>query len=221
MAIRLPIFGEVTVEASSTDKYTGQTITPAALSGGILTLTSADIGADSGALLSLNKEYRIVVDGNDYWDVILDNTDADEHFFRVVTTYGNPLVTSTITKITELTRANVKTTLDELITKSLNVEVVSVDEDWTVDDETIIFANSTAANVTLQLPKISDVGPGRLLIVSADVGGNSVLVSPNAADQIAGGGADTDKTLTTADVVEVYVSTTTDAVNDWKLVLSV
>lgn len=219
MSIRKQIFGEVTVAADSTDVYTSQTITPAAISGGVITVTKADVGGDSGASLAIGKLYRLRIDADDYYDTILDNEDADEFFFRISATYGVP-ASNDITTITELTESVVDVSIDELTAKAINLKWEGLTDSMTVTNQSVVFADGTDGDLTLTLPKISDVGDGRLLIVVADVNGNNIILSPNAADQVAGGGADTDRTIA-ADATEIFIADAETAINDWKLVASI
>ena len=217
--IKLPIFGEVTTAQSNTAQYTSQTITPVSLASGVLTVTKADVGGDSGASLSVNSEYILRVDGDDYWYAILDDTNGTQFLFRVITTFGAPSASTDITSITEVTPSEVTTTLQSLITNTLSVEHVAVDEDWTIKNETIIFANATAATVNLNLQASTEYNDGQLLVVNADVGANTVNLDPPAGVQVNGGGDGTAYAITGSDATAIFVHDKPNA--NWKLVLTV
>lgn len=221
MAIKTPALLTVSTEASVTDVYTSQTITPAAVTASMITLTSADIGGDSGASLTLGKKYRLAVSGTVYNDTLYWDTDADEHFFKILSTAGTP-ASQDITTISLITDAEKDLNVSGVAAvDTLNLKSVWVtDEDYTIDDETIVYATTTSTNQNdITFPEITTANHGRVIIVRVDVGTGNVDLVPQTGQQLATGGASTKLTVT-ADGSYIFQADYFSATApDWKQVL--
>lgn len=223
MAVKTPALLTVSTEASVTDVYTSQTITPAAATASLVTLTSADIGANSGADLVLGQKYRIAVDGTTYWDTLHHDTDADEHFFRVLGTAGSPAAADTVTTISKIVDAE----KDLTVTGTLAVDtlqlksVIATDEDLTITDESVVYATTTSTNQNdVTMPTITADNHNRVIMIKVDVASGDVDIVPASGQQVAAGGADA-KTTVDADATYIlqanYYAATAP---NWEVILS-
>lgn len=208
--------------AAYTVKYTDSTAI-ASVSGSTVTITSANIGSDSGALLTLGKKYRLEVSTGVYRDCVYYDKGATTHIFRAYATAGTPGTTD-ITKITEIAEGTNDLTVSGMtMTGGLGIGYSVVNNDnYTVKTwETFLYVDATSAAVDITLPTITAANHGRVLIFKMEYTASDIDLIPGSGQQVNGAGADTKRTVT-ADKTEMFVAdyyaTTAPS---WRLVFSV
>lgn len=203
MSRKIEVLQTVT-PGSVTAKYTGLSLAQS-VSGSQVTLTTANIGGDSGALLTLGQTYRLAVNGTNYRDCLLWDIASTTHVFKVLSTVGAP-GSSALTSISLVTDSSSSVvipgvaSIDSLILKRVNV----TDQNFTITDETVVYATTTSTNqFDITFPTITAANHGRIIVVKVDVASGDVDLVPATGQQIQAGGAST-KSTKDADATFIY-----------------